>query len=153
MLITCGTQPFAQRVAKKWKRKLEFHFATYEELPGPLLVGRYYQIQSVDHVTYSYTILNLCLDKKIDYVLPLSYDEAVELQKVSVLFEEYGIKILSPIFHLPSRLIHSQDLTRDSVLDIVVDGYSMISKKVVTSGGISGLVIRAGAGQISYVLL
>lgn len=95
LLITYGTRPLAQRLAKQWKDKFELHYATSEEVPS-FLQATYPQIPTGVNPTFAHELLKLCLDQQIDFVLPLGESEINALAEAKQLFEEYDITAIVP---------------------------------------------------------
>jgi len=95
LLITFGTRPLAQRIAKLIQSQYDVKFASSEEVPS-FLAANYSKIPTGINPTFAHELLKLCLDKQIDYLLPLGLSEVQSLSETKLLFEEYGIHVLSP---------------------------------------------------------
>lgn len=95
ILITYGTRPLAQRLAKQFSAKFEVVFASSEEVPS-FLQANYLKIPTGVNPTYAHELLKLSLDKQIDYILPLGESEINSLAESKLLFEEYDIIPLVP---------------------------------------------------------
>lgn len=95
MLITFGTRPLAQRLSKILNTHFEIIFATSEEVPS-FLSANYNTIPTAANPTFAHELLKLCLDKQIDFLLPLGLAEINALTEAKILLEEYGTKLLSP---------------------------------------------------------
>lgn len=99
LLITQGTAPFAQRVAKHLHQDLgaQVCFASADPIPQVLLdTGHYQQIPAAGHPTFAHEMLKLVLDQEATHLLPLGMEEVVVLAASKLLFNEYDIQVLIP---------------------------------------------------------
>ncbi|WP_409149998.1 hypothetical protein [Sphingobacterium sp. BS-2] len=141
LIITFGTRPLAQRLSKMLNQQLEVLFATSEEVPS-FLEANFKKIPTAANPTFAHELLKLCLDKEVNYLLPLGLNEINFLAESKVLFEEYGIQLLAPdkdtlaeLFVLenpPSAvelvLVHEgKSLNSDRQLDMEVSGLFTVS--------------------------
>src|SRR5690606_17068749 len=60
------------------------------------LAANYNTIPTAANPTFAHELLKLCLDKQIDFLLPLGLAEINALTEAKILLEEYGTKLLSP---------------------------------------------------------
>src|SRR5690606_18775062 len=95
ILITYATRPLGLRVSKLLTELFVVDKATSDEIPS-VLQQTYSAIPRGANPVYAHELLKLALDKSCQYVLPLGKDEIYALAETSVLFEEYGIRILCP---------------------------------------------------------
>lgn len=95
ILVTYGTRPLAQRLAKFVGDRYSIVPATSEEVPS-VLSERFRLIPNAKNPVYTHEILKVCLDLGVEYVLPIHTDEIHVLRETRVLFEEYGISLLIP---------------------------------------------------------
>ncbi len=122
-------------------QQLEVLFATSEEVPS-FLEANFKKIPTAANPTFTHELLKLCLDKEVNYLLPLGLNEINILAESKVLFEEYGIQLLAPdkdtlaeLFVLenpPSAvelvLVHEgKSLNSDRQLDMEVSGLFTVS--------------------------
>lgn len=71
--------------------------ADYGEVPAILTES--YAFKSLGNLnkdSIAHILLNFCITEGIDAIIPLHHYEAEPLAKSSVLFEEYGINVLTP---------------------------------------------------------
>lgn len=96
VLITQGTRPFAQRVAKLLPAVQTVLFCA-DELPVVLLrVGNYFKAPSTDTPAFVHEMLKLCLDNDVDTLIPLGKHELYAMAEARQLFSEYDIAIWVP---------------------------------------------------------
>ena len=96
ILITYGTQPFAQRVGRLLSSAFTVVYASSELFPDLLLKQSHHRIPRGSHTSFAHEILKLCLDQGIEVLLPLGKMEVKSIHEARVLFEEYGISVLLP---------------------------------------------------------
>lgn len=97
VLITQGTRPFAQRVAKFLQAQHMVLFGSAEEFPEVLLrSGNYLRIPAVTAPVFVHEILKVCLDNGIETLIPLGEHELYPMAKARQLFSEYGISVWIP---------------------------------------------------------
>ncbi len=96
LLMTQGTSPFAQRVAKLLPAGHAVRFAA-AILPEALLhTGNYLAIPRADVPAFVHELLKACLDGQVEALLPLGAAELHPLAGARQLFAEYGIDVWVP---------------------------------------------------------
>jgi len=99
LLITQGTTPFAQRIAKRFgdERRIRYYFVSSDPIPDVLIrSGSYKEIPAANEATFVHELLKLALDRQVTHLLPLGMDEVLLLTDAKQLFIEYDIQILVP---------------------------------------------------------
>ncbi len=97
VLMTQGTRPFAQRVAKLLPARWHTFFGSADEMPEVLLgTGNYLRIPKWSSPTYAHEMLKICLDLEVDTLFPLGTGELQLLAASMQLFGEYGIDLWAP---------------------------------------------------------
>lgn len=139
ILITYGTQPFAQRIGRLLSSRYEIAYASSEPFPDILLRQNYHRIPTGANPTFAHEILKLCLDKGYQIILPLGKMEGQPLNEARVLLEEYGIAVLLPrdledcfVIENPSGAVHvlksgKDMLTGEQLCDSTFSGVGMMS--------------------------
>lgn len=139
ILITYGTQPFAQRIGRLLSSRYEIAYASSEPFPDILLKQNYHRIPTGANPTFAHEILKLCLDKGYQIILPLGKMEGQPLNEARVLLEEYGIAVLLPrdledcfFIENPSGAVHvlksgKDMLTGEQLCDSPFSGVGMMS--------------------------
>ncbi len=139
ILITYGTQPFAQRIGRLLSSRYEVAYASSEPFPDILLKQNYHRIPTGANPTFAHEILKLCLDKGYQIILPLGKMEGQPLNEARVLLEEYGIAVLLPrdledcfVIENPSGAVHvlksgKDMLTGEQLCDSPFSGVGMMS--------------------------
>lgn len=96
ILITGGNSAKALKLMKAFPT----HFvllADYGEVPG--IVAENYAFSSLGILnkdSIAHILLNFCITEAIDCIIPLHFFEVEPLAKSAVLFNEYGIQVLTP---------------------------------------------------------
>ncbi|MBV2226219.1 MULTISPECIES: hypothetical protein [Sphingobacterium] len=145
LLITFGTRPLAQRLSKMLNNQFEVIFATSEEVPS-FLEANFKKIPTAANPTYAHELLKLCLDKEVNYLLPLGLNEINVLAESKILFEEYGIQLLSPSKEALTELYVLENPPSVVELLLVLDGKSLISDRQLESE-VSGLFTISDDGD------
>ncbi|WP_139378635.1 hypothetical protein [Parapedobacter luteus] len=99
MLITQGTQPFAQRVANRLPAGQRQHmvFGSADGMPQALLsLENYLEIPKANAPAFAHEMLKICLDRNISALIPLGVNELYPLSEARQLFSEYGIAVWVP---------------------------------------------------------
>lgn len=97
ILITQGTRPFAQRVARHLPAGQRIVFGAADEMPEVLLHnGNYVRLPSPRSSTFAHEMLKICLDRQVATLIPLGKLELGRLMEARILFEEYGVQLLLP---------------------------------------------------------
>ncbi len=97
VLITQGTRPFAQRIARSLSEIYTLSFGSADDIPSVLLqMGNYLNIPSASSPAFVHEMLKRCLDREIGSLIPLGADELQPMAAARPLFSEYGIDIWVP---------------------------------------------------------
>lgn len=96
ILITAATSAEAHRL-KKQLESAEVILGDYEEIPAFMLNNGMIKLPNPKSPAYAHEMLTLCLDRGIDKIFLLRGDEFAALNQAEQLFEEYGIKLLTPL--------------------------------------------------------
>lgn len=132
ILLTYGTRPIAQRIAKALRLHHTIVLATHEEIPS-VLSHTYKSIPNPANPVFAHEMLKLCLDLNIDLIVPLGAAEIEVLRESVILLEEYGISVVSP--SLPSEQAFAQHIPADTPLQIAQGGLSLLDR-TPTSGAV-----------------
>ncbi|MFC3196756.1 hypothetical protein ACFOET_03935 [Parapedobacter deserti] len=98
VLITQGTRPFAQRVAKLMSPiSGQVLFGSSDDVPNVLLrTGSYLKIPQVNAPAFIHEVLKVCLDRGINTLLPLGIHELYPMAEAQQLFSEYSVAVWVP---------------------------------------------------------
>lgn len=97
ILITGATTSKAYQLERLLNRPDEIILADSAELPAFLLKSkRFLKIPEENSSTFVHELLSLCLDHDVKEVYPLRERELAGLLSARLLFEEYGIKVMTP---------------------------------------------------------
>lgn len=97
VLITYGTRPLAQRVAKLLEGRYGVLFGSADDIPEVLVqTGNYVRLPGAHTAAFEHVLLRVCLDNGIDVVIPLGGEEIDLLARTKPLFAEYGIAVWVP---------------------------------------------------------
>ena len=97
ILITHGTRPLAQRLARQLPEGKEVLFGAADEMSDVLLrTGHYVRLPGAKSPAFAHEMLKICLDYGVSLLLPLGREEQLALLEAKILFEEYGIAVLLP---------------------------------------------------------
>lgn len=106
ILITQGTRPFAQRVARQLPAGQRIVFGAADEMPEVLLQsGNYIRLPNARSSAFAHEMLKICLDRQLTKLIPLGKQELGRLMEAKVLFEEYGMQLLLPERHAMETLM------------------------------------------------
>lgn len=145
ILITYGTRPFAQRLAKQLSSTFNCHFASSEPFPDILLKSNYRKIPTGPNPTFAHELLKLALDEGYQYILPLGKMELQPLHEARILLEEYGIFVLLPEELDNCPLIENPPSALD--VRIVKQGLDLLSGEQLTPIYFSGATLLSDAGD------
>ncbi|PRD54375.1 hypothetical protein [Sphingobacterium gobiense] len=131
ILITYGTQPFAQRMGRLLSSRYEIAYASSEPFPDILLKQHYHRIPTGANPIFAHEMLKLCLDNGYQTILPLGKMELQPLNEAGILLDEYGITVLIPrnladcfMLENPSGVVHVMKAGKDMLTDEqLCDGY------------------------------
>ena len=146
IVITYATRPLGLRLAKLLSASFDIEKVTSEAVPS-VLRSSYADIPKGANPTYAHEMLKLALDKGAQYILPLGVDEAQALAESSVLFDEYGIRVLCPAKEDLSDVSYLQDPAKDLPLCLINNNKDMISGEVFNQAPWNGLCIVSDSGD------
>jgi len=146
ILITFGTRPLAQRVKQALADQFEVFLATSEEFPT-ILKSSIYSIPKGVNPTFAHEVLKLALDLNINYILPLGYQELAPFAESHMLFEEYGIEILSPKREELPLVFLLENPSKDTKLNVYRNGRSLHKDGLTVSTSFSGLGLVSDDGD------
>ncbi|MBC7914979.1 MAG: hypothetical protein H7Y07_12750 [Pyrinomonadaceae bacterium] len=96
-LITAATTAQAYQLEKLIPNKEQIIFADSFDLPQVMLKAkRFIKIPQGDSFSFAHLLLSTCLDHQITTVYPLRRTEILALAQARLLFDEYGISIITP---------------------------------------------------------
>lgn len=97
ILITGAATAYAHKVEKLLSPEYTVITGDSEALPEFMLKAKkMLKLPGVKSPSFAHELLTLCLNEQIDVLIPLRRFELEPLSKARVLFDEYGIRILSP---------------------------------------------------------
>lgn len=97
VLITYGTRPLAQRVARLLPAGQPVVFGSADEVPEVLLrTGNYLSIPRSAAPAFVHEVLKVCLDRAVTTLVPLGANECYPMAEAKPLFAEYGIAVAVP---------------------------------------------------------
>ncbi len=146
ILITYATRPLGLRVAKLLSPVFGVEKATSDDVPS-VLSSSYSKIPKGANPIYAHEMLKLALDKGCQYILPLGIDEAKALAEASVLFDEYGIRVLCPGREDLADVNYLQDPSKDLQLCLINDKKDMLSGQLFDEAPWDGLCIVSDSGD------
>lgn len=130
LLITQGTQPFAQRVGKLLDGQYDVCFGAAGDIPEVLLRNKHYlQLPIHTEAAFEHEVLRTCLDQAVDAVIPLGEKEMDLLGRARQLFAEYGIAIWLPDEAHPSGLALLRNPDRRFPLVVVDHGVAVAGEQ------------------------
>ena len=145
LLITYGTRPLAQRLSKILLPEFEVFLATSEEIPS-FLSSNFPKIPTGANPTFAHEMLKLSLDKQIDFLLPLGLPEIQSLANSKILFEEYGIEVLSPNTEVLETLFVLENPASSVPMSLLWNGKSL-NGTANYSDSLSGLYAISDEGD------
>lgn len=123
VLITKGTRPLAQRVAKLLPAGPRILFGSSDEVPDVLLrTGNYLRIPRADAAAFVHEVLKICLDREVATLIPLGADELYPMAEARLLFDEYGIAVCVPEKARLTDLVVIENPPRQLPLLVLHDG-------------------------------
>lgn len=97
ILITGATTSKAYQLERLLNRPEDIILADSAELPAFMLKSkRFLRIPDENASTFVHEVLALCLDHDVKEVYPLKPQEIAGLVSARQLFEEYGIRVVTP---------------------------------------------------------
>ena len=96
ILITGGNNAKALKLLKAFPNHFIL-FADYGDVPG--MSTEHYAFKTLGILNkdgIAHILLNFCITESIDAIIPLNTFEVESLAKSAVLFNEYGIEVLTP---------------------------------------------------------
>lgn len=145
VLVTCATRPFGMRVATLLSEKFEIKKATSDDVPS-VLKSQYVSIPKGLNPVFAHELLKTCIEMQCTYVLPLAIEEIKVIAESIVLFEEYGIQVLSPSLAQLADLEMIQNAPKDMSLNLIYNGKDLLSGIEVDSK-INGLGVLSDSGE------
>lgn len=116
-LITSASYAEAHRL----KRLLTDFQVLLGDAEAPVMMGSMLRIPAHTSSSYAHEMLALCLDHQVTRLFPLKTQEAQELRKSVLLFEEYGIRLVLA----PESAAGDSQATPGSNLAVMLDGQCM----------------------------
>ncbi|WP_437920902.1 hypothetical protein [Sphingobacterium sp. LRF_L2] len=145
ILITFGTQPFAQRIGKILASRFICHYATSEPFPDLLLKQNYTKIPTGANPTFAHEMLKLCLDNDYRWLLPLGKSELQPLLESRVLLEEYGIALLLP--ETLDNCLVLQNPVKEMDVRVVFEGNDILDGTKKAGHYFSGVAVFSNEGD------
>ena len=143
ILITYGTQPFAQRIGRMLSVQYNIAYASAEPFPDLLLRQNYHRIPTGANPTFVHELLKLCLDKGYQLLLPLGKLELQPLHEARILLAEYGIDVL-----LPAELTDCPILESPAAeLCILQEGKDLLTGAKCLDSSFSGVAMLSDSGE------
>ncbi|WP_353184116.1 hypothetical protein [Parapedobacter lycopersici] len=151
-LITQGTQPLAQRLARQLPATHRVVFGAADEMPEVLLrSGNYVRIPQADSPAFAHEMLKRCLDSHVEVLIPLGKYELKPLLEAKLLFNEYGIRVLLPEQALFDQLMLFENPPAQLPLHILENGQPLNHATVDIAGpmdtGLSGVFVLSDSGD------
>lgn len=149
VLITHGTTPFAQRVARQFPATYRITFGVAEQLPEALMrTGKYKQIPAGKVPDFAHALLNLCLDMDISTLLPLGRAEILPLARAAQLFAEYQIEVLLPPLLLLETIPVYVNPVKEALPVVLVRGHDVRTETdFMPDFPYSGVYLQADDGE------
>lgn len=96
ILITAGKSALALKIAKAFETH-QVIIADYGEMPNfSSSLYKFISLGEKNEDTTAHSLLNICLNEAIDWILPLHAFEVIAMTKAKVLFNEFNIDIILP---------------------------------------------------------
>ncbi len=151
-LITQGTKPLAQRLARLLPATHRVVFGAADEMPEVLLrSGNYVRIPQAVSPAFAHEMLKRCLDSQVEVLIPLGKYELKPLLEAKLLFNEYGIRILLPEQSLFDQLMLFENPPVQLPLHVLENGQPLNQAAVDITGpmdtGLSGVFILSDSGD------
>jgi|SRR5690606_6471921 len=149
VLVTHGTRPFAQRVAKFLPDKYTPLFASADEMPSVLISGgSFVQIPPAQAPSFLHQVLKTCLDHGVSDVIPLGAGELYPMAQALPLFLEYGIDVWVPHTEVLTALPLIENPPRQLPLQLLHKGKKLNGEPTVDAGeDLSGVFILSDDGE------
>lgn len=148
ILITYGTRPFAQRVARLLDSSDRMVYGSCEPTPQLMLdSGKYTEIPHGSSPSFSHEMLKCCLDRGVGLLIPLGTAELRSLAEAKQLFAEYDIHILVPDSERLEEVQTMENPPARMPLDIILDGVSLLGKEGVHEELSGVFVVDIETGQ------
>lgn len=142
ILITYGTRPFAQRIARQLPASLPALFASADEIPELLLnSGQYIRIPHGSSPSYAHELLASCLDNAVTCCLPLGLEEMTSVAEAKQLFMEYGITPLVPDKKQLLQMEVIRNPPKTVEFDVLANGISLLTNESLDAhADLSGVI-------------
>ncbi len=149
VLITQGTRPFAQRIARLLFTESTVLFGTADEVPAVLLqTGNYLRIASPNRPTFIHEMLKACLDNEVDVLIPLGKNELYPLAEAKQLFAEYGVTVWVPDTADLQELTIIENPPKQFALLALQGGVAVADPQHVQRyGSLSGIFVPSDSGE------
>ena len=150
MLITQGTQPFAQRLGRQLAAGRQVLFGAADGLPEVLLrSGNYVRLPHVDTSAFTHEMLKVCLDHGVTHLVPLGISELRPLLEAKILFGEYGVSVLLPDSRVFDELTHFENPPAQLPLVVLEDGkpIDQLEPEEIADASLSGVYVRSDSGD------
>lgn len=131
LLLTGGTTSYALKIMNLLSDKFIIKLGTADEIPS-IMNKHFVKLPSTTISSYIHEVLKLALENKITYILPIEEKEILLFSQNLSLFEEYGIKIISPNFDEIGSLHLTSTLNKNSHLTILIDGIDLLNNNKTT---------------------
>jgi hypothetical protein len=97
ILITGGKSIQALKLVKAYPED-QVILADYGEMPSfPSATYQFISLGAQNNEVIAHNLLTICLDEAVDAIIPLHQFETEEVLKSAVLFEEFNIRVISPL--------------------------------------------------------
>ncbi|QNL48516.1 hypothetical protein H8S90_17215 [Olivibacter sp. SDN3] len=135
VLITGGTEFFAQRVARGLNEQFKVIFGDSKAIPKILLEsGRYIDLPLTSRISFNHELLSSALDHNVDIIIPLRKREIVQLSACKDLFHEYDITLVVPAFESLKHLQFISNPGKGFIPNVLVNGESLNTEKLSLKG-------------------
>lgn len=145
-MVTCATRSFGMRVAKLLSDKFDVVKSTSDEIPD-LLKDQFIKIPTGVNPVFCHELLKACLDNNCNYILPLDLSEIQSISESIILFEEYGIEVLSPTLADLEELEVVQNPPKEISLSLISRGKSLLEDNMILTVQVSGLGLLSDSGE------
>lgn len=143
ILITAGTTTLTLKLKSILTKSFNVLLGYSEEIPF-LSSDKYLKLPKESSNSFVHEFLKACLDKEIQYLLPIYKEEILLLSENIPLFKEYGITILIPPPIVLKDLAMVQEIENYDDLQLLEEGYDHLLNKT-TDLKITGLGTRSNS--------
>lgn len=147
VLVTGGTNFFAQRIARRLGEQFKVVFADAKPIPKILLQsGKYVDLPLSSSSSFNHELLSLALDHSIDMVIPLRKEEIIQLSTCKDLFREYGITLIVPTFDSLNHLQFITNPGKEFTPEVLIDGETLTGERL-TLNEYTGVCVLSDTGE------